>query len=93
MASPTTFENMPMVSSGTESKVEPEWTPDLDPDDLRELQEAERDPTKVVSKLPSEAARLGYFSTLCLIFNRMIGRFCPACRAQPSSLRPVMASF
>jgi hypothetical protein len=53
---------------------DPEWSPDLDEDDLRELQEAQRDPTKLVAKLPRESARLGYFSCLCLISNRLIGR-------------------
>ena len=50
-----------------------EWSPDLDPDDLRELQAAQHDPTKIISELPKEAVRLGYYSTICLIFNRMIG--------------------
>ena len=45
---------------------------------------AEQDPTKLVSKLPSEAVRLGYFSTLYLIFNRMIGKAYPP-DAQPPS--------
>ncbi|KAF8865684.1 amino acid transporter, partial [Acephala macrosclerotiorum] len=31
------------------------------------------DPTKIVTELPKEAARMGYYSTICLIFNRMIG--------------------
>jgi hypothetical protein len=58
----------------TESEPDPEWSPDLDPDDLRELQAAQNDPSKVVAKLPKESARLGYFSCLCLISNRLIGR-------------------
>jgi hypothetical protein len=58
----------------TESEFNPEWSPDLDPDDLRELQAAEQDPSKIVAKVPKESARLGYYSTLCLISNRMIGR-------------------
>ncbi|OCK76766.1 hypothetical protein K432DRAFT_305642 [Lepidopterella palustris CBS 459.81] len=58
---------------GTESESDPEWSPDLDPDDLRELQAAQQDPSKIVAKLPKESARLGYYSTLCLIFNRLIG--------------------
>lgn len=62
-----------MVSTAAESEPAPEWSPELDPADLRELQEAEQDPSKIISRLPSEAARLGYFSTICLIFNRMIG--------------------
>lgn len=57
-----------------ESESYPEWSPDLDPDDLRELQEAQHDPSKIVAKLPRESARLGYFSCLCLISNRLIGR-------------------
>jgi len=50
------------------------WAPELDPDDLRELQEAQENPSKIIARLPSEAARLGYFSSICLIFNRMIGK-------------------
>ncbi len=62
------------MNIGTESEFNPEWSPDLDPDDLRELQEAEQDPSKIIAKLPRESARLGYYSTVCLLFNRMIGR-------------------
>jgi hypothetical protein len=51
-----------------------EWSPDLDPDDLRELQEAQHDPSKIVVSLPKESVRMGYFSTLCLLWNRMIGK-------------------
>jgi hypothetical protein len=61
------------MSSGAD--LDPEWSPDLDPDDLRELQAAEQDPSKIVSRMPSESVRLGYFSTVCLIFNRMIGKY------------------
>jgi hypothetical protein len=67
--------------SGTSTFVEEstlqfssEWSPGLDPDDLRELQAAQHDPTKIVSELPKEAVRLGYYSSICLIFNRMIGK-------------------
>lgn len=78
------------VDIGNGSEPE-QWSPDLDPDDLRELQEAELDPSKIVAKLPSEAARLGYFSTLCLIFNRMIGKTtcshgCRPCCDSPPAL-------
>jgi hypothetical protein len=66
--STTSKSNATSSGIGTE-----EWTPDLDPDDLRELQEAQHDPSKIVVKLPKESARMGYFSTLCLLFNRMIG--------------------
>ena len=38
------------------------------------IQEAEHDPFKIIAKLPKESARLGYFSCLCLISNRLIGR-------------------
>lgn len=50
-----------------------EWSPDLDPADLRELQAAQLDPSKIISEIPKEAALMGYYSTICLIFNRMIG--------------------
>lgn len=50
-----------------------EWSPDLHPNDLRELQAAQLDPTKIISEIPREAALMGYYSTICLIFNRMIG--------------------
>jgi hypothetical protein len=59
---------------GTESEFGLQWSPDLDPDDLRELQAAQQDLSKIVAKLPKESARLGYYSTLCLISNRMIGK-------------------
>jgi hypothetical protein len=65
-----------MVGSAAESEPAPEWTPELDAADLRDLQEAEQDPSRIISRLPREAARLGYFSTICLIFNRMIGACC-----------------
>jgi hypothetical protein len=58
----------------TEPSSDTEWSPGLDPDDLRELQAAESDPSKIVVRLPKVSARMGYFSTLCLLFNRMIGR-------------------
>ena len=58
---------------GVESGFDTEWSPDLDPDDLRELQAAQNDPSKLIAKLPKESARLGYYSTLCLISNRLIG--------------------
>ncbi len=45
----------------------------LDPDDLRELQAAQNDPTKIVSELPKESFCMGYYSAVCLIFNCMIG--------------------
>lgn len=62
------------MAIGNESELDTEWSPDLDPDDLRELQAAQLDPSKIISILPRESARLGYYSTVCLIFNRMIGR-------------------
>lgn len=64
--------NAPMVV-GVEPNFDMEWRPGLDPDDLRELQAAEQDPSKIVVKLPKESSRMGYFSTVCLLFNRMIG--------------------
>ncbi|KUJ09194.1 uncharacterized protein LY89DRAFT_598930 [Mollisia scopiformis] len=55
------------------SEADTDWSPGLDLDDLRELQAAQQDPTKIVAKLPREASRMGYYATICLIFNRMIG--------------------
>lgn len=66
--------NAPIAVS-SESDYDTEWTPDLDPDDLLELQAAEQDPSKIVANLPKESHRLGYYSTVCLIFNRMIGTY------------------
>ncbi len=51
-----------------------EWSPDLDEDDQRELREAEQDPGKFVSRFPRQENLLGYFSCVCLILNRMIGK-------------------
>lgn len=65
--------NAPIAASN-ESEFDAEWSPDLDPDDLYELQAAQQDPSKIISKLPSVSARLGYYSAVCLIFNRMIGK-------------------
>jgi len=62
------------MGMGAESGDDPEWSADLDPDDLRELQAAQQDPSKVIAKLPKESSRLGYYSCLCLISNRLIGR-------------------
>jgi hypothetical protein len=60
-------------SVGHDSEFNTEWSPNLDPDDLQELRAAQQDPTKIISELPREAVRMGYYSTICLIFNRMIG--------------------
>lgn len=62
-------------TGATSSDYDTEWSPDLDADDLRELQEAQNDPSKTIFDLPRESARLGFFSTLCLIFNHMIGKY------------------
>lgn len=59
---------------GRESNLDADWSPDLDPDDLRELQAAQNDPSKLIAQLPKESVRMGYFSAVCLILNRMIGR-------------------
>ena len=50
-----------------------EWGPDLDQEDLDMLQQAREDPHAIVEERPRGPQRLGYFSVLCLIFNRMIG--------------------
>jgi len=71
-------------SMGHDSEFSTEWSPDLDPDDLQELRAAQQDPTKIISELPREAVRMGYYSTICLIFNRMIGmsQYTPPVRAE-----------
>lgn len=63
----------PLITASDGSGYDMEWTPDLDAEDLRELEAAEENPDKIVSTLPRESSRLGYYSTICLIFNRMIG--------------------
>ena len=75
MAYPEPAGSRSFVGTGAELSTEPEteWSPGLDENDLQELREAEKDASKIVFKLPSEATRLGYFSALCLIANRMIG--------------------
>lgn len=66
--------NAPIAVSNSGSDADPEWSPDLDPEDLLELEAAEHDPSKIISRMPRESVRLGYFSTICLISNRMIGK-------------------
>jgi hypothetical protein len=70
-STPTFFGTASATAQSTDHGQE--WVPDLDPDDLLELQEAEHDPSKIVARLPSQEMRLGYFSTLLLIANRRIG--------------------
>ena len=74
MDDPTVQKNIATVAVDAEPRFDMHWSPGLDPDDLRALQAAEQDPSKIVVKLPKESARMGYFSTVCLLFNRMIGR-------------------
>lgn len=59
---------------GNESNNDANWSPDLDPEDLLELQAAQNDPSKIVAELPKESARMGTFSAVCLVVNRMIGK-------------------
>lgn len=61
--------------TGTYPAEPDQWKPDLDADDLLDLQAAQEDSSKIVSSLPRESNRLGYYSTVCLIFNRMIGMY------------------
>lgn len=65
--------NVSTFTLDTDQTSDLEWSPGLDPGDLRDLREAEKHPEKIVLQMPKEAARLGYFSTVCLLFNRMIG--------------------
>jgi hypothetical protein len=51
-------------------KPEPQWTEGLDDEDLDALRQAHEDNTQIVLESP---IRLGYYSLLCLIMNRMIG--------------------
>lgn len=85
MAYPFSQDHAAMVDDNSQSNTE--WSPDLDPNDLRELQEAEQDPTKIISELPKEAARMGYYSTICLIFNRMIGIVVNHFQAKPKLIK------
>jgi hypothetical protein len=85
MAYPFSQDHAAMVYDN--SQFNTEWDPDLDPNDLRELQDAEQDPTKIISELPKEAARMGYYSTICLIFNRMIGMLWTISRAKPKLIK------
>lgn len=62
-----------MADTRARPRPDSQWTPDLDPNDLRELQAVRQDPTKIIARLPKESSRLGYYSTLCLIANRLIG--------------------
>jgi hypothetical protein len=64
---------------GTGSNFDTEWSPDLDPDDLRDLQAAQNDPSKIVAQLPKESARMGYYSAICLVVNRMVGMLSLSC--------------
>lgn len=59
---------------GHESNIDTGWSPDLAPEDLLELQAAQNDPSKIVAQLPKESARMGTFSAVCLVWNRMIGK-------------------
>jgi hypothetical protein len=73
MAPSTVFLSSAPNAISTDSEVDTEWSPELDPEDLLELQAAEQDPSIIVAKLPKQSARLGYYSTLCLMSNRLIG--------------------
>jgi hypothetical protein len=64
----------PIAVNHEPEELDTEWSPDLDPEDLRDLQAAEHESTQFIYKLPKESSRMGYYSTVCLIFNRMIGR-------------------
>jgi hypothetical protein len=68
------WSNDSAVIAGDEPKPEASWSPELDADDLLELQAAQQDSSKIISSRPREPNLLGYYSTVCLIFNRMIGK-------------------
>jgi len=53
-----------------DSQQDSQWAEGLDEEDLNELRQARDDDTKIVLESP---VRLGYYSLLCLIMNRMIG--------------------
>lgn len=40
----------------TGSELDPEWSPDLDLDDLREVQAVQHDPSKIIAKLSKDSA-------------------------------------
>jgi hypothetical protein len=46
----------------------------LDYNDLAAIEDAENDPTKVVTKPPVKPYQLGYISVFCIIINKMIGK-------------------
>jgi hypothetical protein len=48
-----------------------QWATGLDPVDLDALKEADEDPSKIILSTPT---LLGYYSILCLVINRMIGK-------------------
>jgi len=51
-----------------------QWAAGLDPADLAALQQADGDPSKIIVSTPT---LLGYYSILCLVINRMIGKDIP----------------
>ena len=52
------------------------WQPGLDPEDERALEQAREDSTAIVEEIPTDEDGLGWFSVICLLFNRMIGTLC-----------------
>jgi hypothetical protein len=46
---------------------------DLDERERRLLRQADDDPGRIVNWIPRQPERLGYYSVVCLLFNRMIG--------------------
>jgi hypothetical protein len=62
------------IPSGAQGNPEPEpqWSEGLDDEDLDALRQAHQDATKIILESP---IRLGYYSLLCLIMDRMIGIF------------------
>jgi hypothetical protein len=52
---------------------EEDWAPGVDARDLEALQNARNDDSKIVEEAPEEPNRMGYYSILCLVFNRMVG--------------------
>ena len=50
------------------------WRPGLDPEDELALEQAREDGAAIVEEIPTDDDSLGWFSVICLLLNRMIGK-------------------
>jgi hypothetical protein len=77
------MDNRSIVSdaeSGSGQSEEIWQQPGLDPEDQRALELAREDGDAIVEEIPTDSESLGWYSVLCLIFNRMIGEQRPCLR-------------